>query len=494
MENKEKYYSPNRPNNERDSNTYNTSKKDGVYCLMDEPQKSKQKKNRKTGFSQVLSALLIIVALVSIISLSWENRSLSRRLETSLLAQEQSQDYAKNALQPASQTNKHISIYSAAVNESQDREPLTITEIAKVGKPQVVAISTERPVMFGLYFEAMMPVSGSGFFISEDGYIATNNHVVEGARNIRVHTDAGMLYDAEIVGVDPASDLAVIKIEAHEDERFPVVNWGNSDALEVGELAVAIGNPSGTLEGSVTAGIISALERTIQVGDLELNVMQTDAAINAGNSGGALYNSFGEVIGINTAKLSGRGSSSFDGIAFAIPSNYAISILEELSVHGEVKSRVQLGIMGRGLDADFARRYNLADRPGILISSVLEGSSADEAGLMAGDFLVELDGRAADSIPAVNRMKKQWVIGEEIDVVYFRDGTRFSTTMILQGIDGETEFEPVPEETTNPEGEVKLPLDELFNCQANREDSLNLRARSINELRCPAKLRQERYN
>lgn len=454
MDNNEKFYRPSQPQESRSNNTYDTHNHNGVYYVMGDENHSKTQKKRKgPALQQVLTVILIVVALVSIVTLRFENKSLNERLDKEIKAQ--ADTYALRGTKPQELKNvaaksvseKHMSTYSAAVRQDPDRTALSITEIAKLGKPSVVAISTEKAVPFGYYFEAVMPVAGSGFFISEDGLIATNNHVVEGANNIKVHTDEGYLYEAEIVGTDPASDLAVIKIKAQNGESFPTVKWGNSDDLEVGELAVAIGNPSGTLEGSVTAGIISALERTIEIGDLELNVLQTDAAINAGNSGGALFNSYGEVIGINTAKLSGDGNTNFDGIAFAIPSNYATSIIEDLSQHGKVTSRVLLGITGRGFDTDFARRYRLADRPGILISSVLKGSSADRAGLAAGDFLVEIDGQATDSIATVNNMKKYWTIGQEVEVVYFRDGQKAETKMILQG---EDELDASVEETEAP--------------------------------------------
>ncbi|MDO5016059.1 MAG: trypsin-like peptidase domain-containing protein [Eubacteriales bacterium] len=441
MDNNEKFYRPSHPQGSRSTNTYNTQNHNGVYCVDgDEHRSADNKKSKRSALQQVLTVILIVVALISVITLRFENKSLNERLDKEIKAQADTSallEASREMRQPEKKTasEKHMSVYSAAVKEDSERETLSITEIAKTGKPSVVAISTEKAVPFGYYFEAVMPVAGSGFFISEDGLIATNNHVVEGANNIKVHTDDGYLYEAQIVGNDPVSDLAVIKIEPQNGETFPAVIWGDSDDLEVGELAVAIGNPSGTLEGSVTAGIISALERTIEIGDLELNVLQTDAAINAGNSGGALFNSYGEVIGINTAKLSGDGNTNFDGIAFAIPSNYATSILEDLSQHGKVTSRVLLGITGRGFDTDFARRYRLADRPGILISSVLKGSSADKAGLAAGDFLVEIDGQATDSIATVNNMKKYWTIDQEVDVVYFRNGEKAETKMILQGED-----------------------------------------------------------
>ncbi len=432
----------------KEPTNYYTEKIEGVYCF---PKKSQEEyrvrskpQQKKSSLKKVVSLGLVLAIISSFVFLISENIKLNEAI---------------NEGQQSKISEEGVDYFVYAEGEHSNEENLSIPEIAKRGKPSVVAISTEVAVPFGFFYETTMPVAGSGFFISEDGYIATNNHVVEGAKNITVHTDDGQLYDAEIVGADALSDLAVIKVEPRSGERFPAVRFGDSDALVVGELAVAIGNPSGTLEGSVTAGIISALGRTINVGGLELNVLQTDAAINAGNSGGALFNSKGEVVGVNTAKLSGYGSNSFDGIAFAIPSSYAEPILTELLQYGTVTNRVQIGISGRGYSSDFARRYNLADRPGILVAEVLEGSSADDIGIRAGDFIVEMDGRATDSIETVQNMKKNWAIGDRIEIVYFRKGEKIVDEMTLKG---DAAWEERQEETTTEETTGSLDLFKKF--------------------------------
>lgn len=423
---------------------YNTENRDGVYSFSHSIDKGKSEqenleKSRKRGYPLSLGIMSLVLVFTFLLTNSaiFGGASIFKPEN----ATQVSSNYHTVAAEVA-KNDKHMSVYSAAVRE--DEKAMSITDISKVGKPSVVAISTERSVNINAYFRIPMPVSGSGFFISEDGYIATNNHVIEGSNSIKVHTDSGDLYDAEVIGADPQSDLAVIKIEAREKEKFPAVKFGKSSDLEVGELAVAIGNPAGILEGSVTAGIISALERTIDIGGLELKVLQTDAAINSGNSGGALFNSYAEVIGVNTAKLSGGRGGSFEGISFAIPSDVAWPILQELILHGEVVSRVQLGIVGRGLSGDFARLYNIADRPGILVSEVLEGTSADKAGILPGDFIVELDGKVVESIDAVNNMKKYWTIGDTIEIVYFRKGEKVTSEMTLEGVQIE---EPEVKET-----------------------------------------------
>ncbi len=431
---------------------YSTECRGGVYSWVpDDREKASTLVRRKKRHSHSLGliASLLSVALIFAFIGAFGMRSLMLAQNGREQAQEQAAKPAarenealkineEGALQKpysneAARNQRHMSVYAAAVKSSeQNKEPLSIMDIAKVGKPFVVAITTEQRQNFG-FFTQSMPVAGSGFLISEDGYIATNNHVIENGRNIQVRLDGDKFYDAKIVGRDPLSDLAVIKIEAKDGEKFPYAKWGDSSKLVVGELAVAIGNPAGILEGSVTAGIISALEREINVGGTQLKVLQTDASINSGNSGGALFNSFGEVIGVNTAKLNNDGGGqSFDGIAFAIPSNVARPVLESLMKVGYVQDRVFFGFSGQGLDSDYARYYKLADRPGVLLTNVVKGSSADEAGLRANDFVVEIDGHSVDTISAIQLLKQEMHVGDEVKVVYYRFGKKAECTMKLK--------------------------------------------------------------
>jgi len=194
------------------------------------------------------------------------------------------------------ETNPAFSIDDVTAGQAEREQTLSIVEIARLGKPAVVAINTETLVSSPFGDSGLVPAAGSGFILTRGGYIITNHHVVAGARTISVVLDNGDAYDADWVGSDTANDLAVLKIAGQD---LPTVRLGQSSELEVGELAVAIGNPLGELSGTVTAGIISALDRAVTIDGQTLYLLQTDAAINAGNSGGALFNSFGEVIGIN---------------------------------------------------------------------------------------------------------------------------------------------------------------------------------------------------
>lgn len=330
----------------------------------------------------------------------------------------------------------YFSLEDAASRTDEGRKPLKIWQIAALGQPAVVAISTEQAMQtpFG---NTLMPVAGSGFLISKDGYIVTNNHVIEKSTSIKVRLQKGNkesdIYEASLVGADPLSDLAVIKIEPKHGEVFPFLTFGKSSELKVGELAVAIGNPTGSLEGSVSAGIISALARDIQVEGNQMTLIQTDTAINSGNSGGALLNSFGEVIGINTAKLQGVGNNVFEGLGFAIPSDYAKPIIQDLIRYGYLPDRVYIGIQGESVDADLARYYQIADQDGIYVRRVIPNSPAAKAKLQEGDFIISVNGKKVDSVSALNNIKKTLKPGDEVKVGLIRDHQQIEVPMTLQG-------------------------------------------------------------
>ena len=225
---------------------------------------------------------------------------------------------------------------------------------------------------------------GSGFIISADGYIMTNNHVVGDADKVSVQLLDGREYDAKIIGTDPPSDVALIKIDA--DEKLPFLKLGNSDKLEVGDWVLAFGNPFG-LSHTLTAGIVSAKGRSgIGLNDFE-NFIQTDAAINPGNSGGPLVNLDGEVIGMNSAIYTRSGG--YMGIGFAIPINMAKDIYQQLVEHGSV-TRGRLGVLIQDLNKELAESFDIDQREGILIAQVMEDSPAEKAGLKQGDIILQL--------------------------------------------------------------------------------------------------------
>lgn len=302
--------------------------------------------------------------------------------------------------------------------------------------PSIVGIKVQYTVnspYYGYTMQSTGTATGSGVIISEDGYILTNNHVVNTSSNssfyqvseankitVKLYNDETE-YEAKIVGKDEATDLAVIKIDKN---NLPAATLGNSDSLKVGEFSMAIGNPLG-MESTVTAGIISATSRTITSDGRNYTVVQTDAAINSGNSGGALVNSKGEVIGINTLKLSGSG---VEGIGFAIPINSTKPIYEQLISDGKVK-RPYIGISGRDVDAATAKKYELVE--GVYIVSVEQFTSAEKAGLKPYDIITEIDGKQIKTMEELNEIKNTHNIGDSITLKVYRDKEYKEITLTL---------------------------------------------------------------
>jgi serine protease Do len=309
--------------------------------------------------------------------------------------------------------------------------------LSKGAKPAVVNISTRRSTdsraipdlrghpgerspedFFKRFFEEAprRPVRavGSGFILSADGYIVTNNHVVEDATGIQVKLADGRELAAKVVGRDPKTDLALLKVEA---TGLPVIPVGDSNALQVGEPVMAIGNPFG-LEQTVTTGIVSATGRVIGSGPYD-NFIQTDASINPGNSGGPLINARGEVIGINTAILSQRGGSV--GIGFAVPSSLAKSVITQLVEHGRVE-RGWLGVSVQPLTRELAKGFKRNDATGALVASVVAGSPAERAGVKAGDIIVEFAGKKVGKSGDLPSLVAEARVGDDVPVVVVREG------------------------------------------------------------------------
>jgi serine protease Do len=263
---------------------------------------------------------------------------------------------------------------------------------------------------------------GSGVIVTPDGYILTNNHVVEDADEIHVTLYTFEEYEATIVGRDPKSDVALIKIEPKKD--LPFVTFGNSDKLRVGEWVLAIGNPFG-LQKTVTAGIVSAKGRSIN-NESYGNFIQTDASINPGNSGGPLFNLQGEMVGVNTAIFSRTGGNI--GIGFAIPVNMAKNVFAQLKEHGRV-TRGWLGVMIQQVTTDLAENFGL-DRPiGALVGQVVPDSPAEKAGLKAGDVIIEYNGKEVSQMSMLPAMVANTSVGENAKLVLIRDGKRQNITV-----------------------------------------------------------------
>lgn len=287
-------------------------------------------------------------------------------------------------------------------------EEKTIRAVEKVS-PSVVAISTQRIMRYDLFNKMELKGFGSGIIMNPDGYILTNNHVIEGVEKVDVFLCDGKKYDGRVIGKDPSTDIGVIKIEGH---NFYSGEFGNSDILRPGQMAIAIGNPLGLAGGAtVTFGVISAVKRNMQTqqGILE-NLIQTDAAINPGNSGGPLVDSDGKIIGINNAII-----PFAQGIGFAIPINVAKDVANELIEYGRV-IRPWMGIVGMDMNPTLASYYNLATDNGALVIQINEGSPADYAGISPGDIIIGIEGRKIKGMEDVRNIIWKRKVGEKIKV------------------------------------------------------------------------------
>lgn len=312
-----------------------------------------------------------------------------------------------------------------AVNASSSGQ-MSIPDIYDKVSPAVVSIiSTSQGN--GSYLQSSTATSsGSGVILTSDGYIVTNNHVIDGASIITVKTTANQTFDAQVVGKDERTDLAVLKVEA--DKELPFAELGDSSSLRVGDMALAIGNPlQEALASTLTVGYISAINRTMEIEGRQMTMLQTDAAINPGNSGGALINVYGQVIGINTAKSTGY---DVEGLGFAIPINEAIPVIESIIEHGYVTGRPLVGLTGIDVTEQIAKANNLPI--GVYVRQVTEGGAADLGGIKAGDVILKFDGKEVKSIDEINSIRDDHKAGDKIDIEVSRNGERHTFTVELQ--------------------------------------------------------------
>lgn len=308
--------------------------------------------------------------------------------------------------------------------EPDNDKYLSISEIAAINANAVVEIVTQVTSNY-FYQQYTQEGAGSGVIVTANGYIVTNNHVIEDADNISVRLKNSEIYEATLIGTDPENDIAVIKIEA---EDLTVATLGDSDTLQVGELAVAIGNPLGTLGGSVTDGIISALDREITIDGETMRLLQTNAAVNPGNSGGGLFNAKGELIGIVNAKSSG---TNVEGLGFAIPINSVKQIIEDLVNDGYVHGKFTLGITSVTVSDQWTANKLGVSKFGVYIYEVLENSNAEKAGLQAGDRVISVDGTEIDSHDNLKSILDEHAVNDVLKFVVERSGKEVSIDVTL---------------------------------------------------------------
>lgn len=268
--------------------------------------------------------------------------------------------------------------------------------------------------------------TGTGFIISEDGYIVTNAHVISGATSIMIVDGEQKEYNAEVIGSDTSTDIAVLRIDPDEIDLYPV-ELGKSGDLRIGELTIAIGNPLGfDLYGTMTTGIVSGLNRSVTIDDNTMNLLQTSASINHGNSGGPLIDAYGRVIGITSAKID---STYGEGLGFAIPIDEAIPIIENLIRYGYVTGRPSIGISGQDISDMMSLFYNMPK--GVYVFVVEEGSGADKAGIIPGDLIIGIEGETIENTDQLNAIKNRFAVGDTVTLTIYRKGQNFDVSVEL---------------------------------------------------------------
>lgn len=317
-------------------------------------------------------------------------------------------------------TVMYTSVVREVSSESKADEALTIEQVVDLVADSVVEITTEVTVTGTRMTQYISEGAGSGVIVSSDGYIVTNAHVIEDASKITVTLKDGTSYEAAIVGSDSKTDIAVLKIDA--DGLTPVI-YGSSADISVGDTAIVIGNPLGQLGGTVTTGIISALDREITIDDEVMTLLQTDAAVNPGNSGGGLFNIYGELVGIVNAKSSGE---DVEGLGFAIPIDLVKSVIEDIIEYGYVTGRVDIGLTFIDITDSFTAMSYRVSEYGVYILKVEEGSNAEKEGLTAGLIVTAVNGTAIESVSDINAVTSKLSIGDTLSVTV-QNGSKTKT-------------------------------------------------------------------
>ena len=321
----------------------------------------------------------------------------------------------------------------------------SLTQLYNEAVPAIVGVTSQFTTYEYFGQPTTSGATGTGFIISEDGEILTNYHVVEGAETLSVTMYDGKEYPAELLGYEAESDVALLKIDV---EGLQAVKLGNSDVLAVGDQVAAIGNPLGELTYTMTVGYVSAKSRAVYTDEMPITMMQIDAAINSGNSGGPLFNLAGEVIGITTAKYSGsiNGSAEIEGIGFAIPINDALSIVDDLRKYGSVKNRAYIGVTVTNSQAG-------GDIPaGALVQSIEKNSSGDKAGLRVSDIITAVGDTAVTGIDTLYSALRPYRAGDTVEMTVFRGGETKTLTITFDATPGSETPEVSPEDFDFPWG------------------------------------------
>lgn len=320
-------------------------------------------------------------------------------------------------------------IYQSVERKDQDGNDVTsmsVKDVASNVSDSVVEIQTEQVQFGSTYSQYVGSGAGSGVILSEDGYIVTNNHVIDNANRVVVRTKDGTEYEATLVGKDAKTDLAVLKIEA---TGLKAAVLGDSSTLSVGDSAVVIGNPLGELGGTVTNGIISALDREITIDGESMHLLQTNAAINPGNSGGGMFNDAGELIGIINAKSTG---TDVEGLGFAIPINIAKDVIADLINNGYVTNRPVIGVSLKDVSDELSAFQLGVNSTGVYVASVTEGGPAEKAGMMVRDRIVKVDGQDVSSSSDVKSIINEHSVGDTLEFTVVRNNKEVNLSLVLE--------------------------------------------------------------
>ena len=414
-----------------------------------QPTPMEDRRRRHTGkwITAIVILALLALAVTGTVHLVRDVGVTINRSDTGFLltiGTQQAQTAAAPTEQPQTAQEEASSVHAAAPAQTQqaaeDLPQLTITQ-SPVGVPTVASGEAGALSLQEIYRRCIGSVvsivtvtpsgkaSGTGIIMSADGYVITNHHVIENAQAVSVLTADSQEYAASIVGSDETSDLAVLKVDA---DGLQAAEFGDSSVLQVGDSVAAIGDPLGTaLRGTMTDGIVSAINRDLTVNDRTMSLIQTNAALNNGNSGGPLINCYGQVIGINTMKMSNFYSSSttVEGIGFAIPIDTAKPIIDELIEKGYVSGRPAIGIDGETLPATYRIYYRLPQ--GIYVTRVYQNSDAAAKGISEGDIITAINGISVTTMEQLNRVKNQYTAGDTITLTIYHGGVSSDVEIIL---------------------------------------------------------------
>lgn len=418
-----------------------------------------EKPHKKRSFLKAVAFILSLVIVgagsVQVYKYTEKNPKISTMendsSEESENSEESEESESVNAVGNTNPTSSESEQLPSLIDLASRKNAISVPDIVENSMPSVVGVSatfeyTQQSIDiwgFGTPSNQTREIkgTGTGIIMTDDGYIITNAHVVYDtseyncgdAKSVSVVLSDETEYEAKVMGRDVETDIAVLKIDA---KNLKAAEFGDSNDLKVGELVIAIGNPLGfELFGSVTSGIISAIDREITVNEKQMKLIQTDAAINSGNSGGPLLNSCGQVIGINSSKISSSyGSASIEGLGFAIPISEAKIIIDDLINYGYVTGRPQIGIQTQNVSDTISRFYGIP--VGVYVVSVSEGSSAEFAGIKEGDVIIGIQGEPVENLNELNEIKNKYKAGDEIKLTISRQGESedIEISLVLQEV------------------------------------------------------------